>query len=251
MIVLLLYRYFVPPLTSKLKHILALIHDHLLNKLGRLKQKSRLIPCRTFHDIMKVHRENKHELKAEWISHFWWNVFSHTQTINIFSDRQTNACSWAFPTGRRLHVGLCVRNGDKMRWDGKTCWPHLSFFPTLTLNYDITSLHNFRICDLGAVFILCNVIQTALRAPRGPEWAKPWNPQLSWEWAHSWTLLQHPDLWGGEEEPRAPVEASPLLHLSVSLVTHHIWGILLVLCSVWPRVASCTAGGSSDEHVCI
>lgn len=70
------------------------------------------------------------------------------------------------PSGRRLHVGLRVRNGDKMLRDGKLARPHLSFFPTLTLNYDITSLHNFRICDLGAVFILCNVIQTALGVSR-------------------------------------------------------------------------------------
>lgn len=63
-IVLLLYRYFVPPLMSKPKYILALIHDHLLNKLRGLKQKSRLVSCRTFHDIMKVHHKIKRELEG-------------------------------------------------------------------------------------------------------------------------------------------------------------------------------------------
>lgn len=102
-----------------------------------------------------------------------------------------------------------------------------SFFPTLALNYDITSLHNLKLWDFeNTVFISCNVIQAAFGAPGRPLRAKPPDFQVSRE-GTSWTLRWHPNIlrWGGRISckitPLEPILSSPP-SVCVSLVTHNM-----------------------------
>ena len=128
-----------------------------------------------------------------------WKKMEHISYFQLLEGRCNISFGWLlrpkitcafliFSHRPSVTIGLYVRNGNKMQRDRKML-DHTFFSPHLRnkLKYDITLLHNIRLCDLGTLFIFCNTVQTPLSAPQSALWANP-ESFASWEWACSCSL---------------------------------------------------------------
>lgn len=100
-------------------------------------------------------------------------------------------------------------------------WEHLLSPPKFTLNYDVTSLHN---CDFGKLLIFFIMQSRHLSIfPEDPRKQSP-GSSVSWEWAHSWALREHPGLGGGNVlkwKLQFTLVEHVLISICLSLMTHH------------------------------
>lgn len=156
----------------------------------------------------------------EHISHFQCTAYT-VQILDLFwgiIGANNPLCVSEFPRWLSAHIGLCVSNADKTQLDGKLA-DHTFFFPPQP--WTVTSFH-CTTWEHSSFSVMWS--RHALSTPRRTLWANP-ESSVSGEWAHSWTLLKHPDLWGRKETGWTSVlwnGTSSLLHVCWSLVTHHM-----------------------------
>lgn len=115
-----------------------------------------------------------------------------------------------------------------MQWDGKFA-DHTFFLPTLTLNYDITPLHNFsKACETWEHSWFSVMWSRQLSVFPEDHFEQTLNPEVSWEWAHSWTLQLTPRSLRQRGRNRAQLERR-----SHSSGTFSLQPSVCVTCDPW------------------